>query len=536
MLKRIFKYIVNYKRIMYFSCIGILLVFCLILNYTFSLFTTSTYKEGVHIKIGEMSYIFDINSEYDDLKSNIYNDRVIKIDAKSTKIYYINLTAENKYNTKYQLIFNYCTTYNESSNSCVYGESYPGGVGFYYSDDTVDTPSGIIFSTGKKNIKLVVENSSNESYYFELGILAGYTHNELYIDNNKGFAIVDSFKVPDADQVFELITYVDGVEVEKGSFPSTGFYTGFMSCEYPDGTIHDDIGDVRWNGTKWLATITEVPNSTVCSAHFITNNNPYPIFTYKCTNGADCTKDTTKIELIEDDDAGNWRIKFKESGTFNMLFPSKSTIDLFIVGGGGGGGKGFTYSGGGGGGGGYTNTIANISISANNDYTITIGAGGATGVDGGTTTAFLQSVNGGKKGEISGGGGPGGGGAGGSGGGHGTMISTGGKGGENGSDGISGAKGQVTTTREFGLIDGTLYSGGGGGGSGKTGDKVGSPGAGGAGGGGKGGSSSSPSGQNGGKNTGGGGGGGGGIGGGTPSYKDGGTGGSGIAVIRNARS
>ena len=529
----LFKNMLRNKRILYIFSISILLIFCLVLNVTFSLFTTGNLQSGVNIKIGDLSYVFDINTEYEELKSSIYNDRVIRVEANTTKIYYVNLISENKYDTKYQIIYNYCSSYDLNTNVCTYSNNLPEKVSVFFSEDTIDMPNGIVAANSFRNIKVVVENKSNNTYYYELGILAGYKHNDLNINVNNGIAITQNFAIPDPNEVFELITYVDGVEVEEGIFPTTGYFTSYVTCEYPDGTMHDDVGIARWNGTRWLITVTEVPNNVFCKAYFTTNNNPYPIFTYMI-GGVDYTNDTSKVELIEDDDDGSWRIKFKESGTFNMSFPELSTIDVFLVGGGGGGGAGDRYYAGGGGGGGYTKTVSNISINANTDYTITIGAGGASATVGSKTTAFNQTVNGGNPGQNTGAGGSGG-----SGGGNGGLGTGVGAGASNGNSASPGGSGQGSTTGEFGVSTATLYSGGGGGGASKAGAGGGyqafSAMAGGTGGGGYGGGLRG-AGASGTKNTGGGGGGGGATGNeASGGGGAGGTGGSGIAVIRNAR-
>lgn len=162
--------------------------------------------------------------------------------------------------------------------------------------------------------------------------------------------------------------------------------------------------------------------------------------------------------LVLNDDGGNWRIKFLSSGVFTPL--RDMLIDAFLVGAGGGGSLA-------GAGGGYTTTSKLITLFANTEYTITIGAGGAkasslgAGSPGGSTSAFEVTASGGKGGgsfET----GPSGG-NGGSGGGN-----NGGTGGTDGSDGVrnssssgSAGKGQGTTTREFGEPTGDLYASGG---------------------------------------------------------------------------
>lgn len=236
-----------------------------------------------------------------------------------------------------------------------------------------------------------------------------------------------------------------------------------------------------------------------------------------------------KYEVINDN-AGNWRVKFYETGDFTLNYDI--AIDAFLVGGGGNGG----FDCGGGGGGGETTTSSQSLTSTTKPYVITIGKGG-----GGTTEAFGAQAEGGKAGSNYSSGRTGGsGGSGGGGGGH-ANGSTGGRGGYNGGNGGNGTdstnygKGQGSTTCEFGLevssgvcyytdngYDG-FYAGGGGGG-GETG------GAGGKGGGAKGGSGQGVAGSSAIANTGGGG------GGGSNKSGQGGAGGSGIVIIRNYRT
>lgn len=164
----------------------------------------------------------------------------------------------------------------------------------------------------------------------------------------------------------------------------------------------------------------------------------------------------------------DWRIKFLTSGVLRFTkFDPSAVYQAFLVGGGGGGG--FSYNGGygsggmmsgGGGGGGYTNT-SDISLALNTDYQITVGAGGAGGVNGQATSAFNLNANGGiaSSGLDGGAGGSGGGGwSNGKGGTHGSDGT--GATSQNGYGGVNG-KGQGSTTREFGQENGYAYSGGG---------------------------------------------------------------------------
>lgn len=283
-----------------------------------------------------------------------------------------------------------------------------------------------------------------------------------------------------------------------------------------------DIGTWTLKATLSGQTATQTVNITQFDVYRVTMSYRLtPDFAY-----------TGSYQLLNDNDQpisdfpnykGNWKIKFLTSGTFKVTNMNgwDGRIDLFLVGGGGGGGKRYQAGGaynGGGGGGGYTKTVKAITVSPNTSYTITVGAGGSANTNGGTTSAFSNTASGGK--------GPTYdsntyvGGAGGSGGGHGntnTGVSSS-AGGSDGGDGGSGSEGQGTTTREFGISGGTLYSGGGGG----------SKSAGGEGGGANGATYSGGGSINAAANTGGG-------GGGSENPSSAGSGGSGIVIIRNAR-
>ena len=221
---------------------------------------------------------------------------------------------------------------------------------------------------------------------------------------------------------------------------------------------------------------------------------------------------TGDYEIVNDSDEpitvseGNWKIRFLTSGTltFTNLNGAENGIDVFLV---GGGGNGETIRGARGGGGGYTKTVKGVSIAIATPYTVTIGASS------GTSSAFGASANGASGADGGSGGGGGG-----------SSSGTSGNGGSNGGNGTAGnvsngGTGQGTTTREFGESTGKLYSGGGGGSAayaGAAGDSTAGAGAnfGGAA-------------KNGVANTGGGGG---------AAYSGtAGRGGSGIAIIRNAR-
>ena len=189
---------------------------------------------------------------------------------------------------------------------------------------------------------------------------------------------------------------------------------------------------------------------------------------------------TGEYVIVPEGDSGDWKVKFLTSGTFTAT--DALLIDVFAVGGGGGGGAPFKgptyYYGGGGGGGGYTTTQKSVYLEKDKSYEIVIGDGGAAGNNGGNSTGFNITGNGGNAPiyadgyHINGGNGGSGGGAGSS-----DIYSTSsttatvgasdGNTASNSHNLITGGTGQGSTTREFGEESGDLYAGGGGGGAGR---------------------------------------------------------------------
>ena len=168
----------------------------------------------------------------------------------------------------------------------------------------------------------------------------------------------------------------------------------------------------------------------------------------------------TGSQQLIDEGNFNWRLKLFTSGTLTFSYLGNAGTQgaqVFLVGGGGGAG-GF----GAGGGGGYTRT-GTVALATGTGYSIIVGAGGAAGGNaGGDSSALGQTVSGGRGGGYN----FAAGGDGGSGGG-GRPYGPGGTDGGNGGTGTvgdargPGGSGQGSTTREFGLPTGTLYSSGG---------------------------------------------------------------------------
>lgn len=235
-----------------------------------------------------------------------------------------------------------------------------------------------------------------------------------------------------------------------------------------------DIGTWTITATKGSDTATQDVTITRLTVEYVTIvYRTTPEFTY-----------TGDYEIVDDNDnpisdfatwKNGWKIRFLTSGTFTVtnFYGWDGHLDVFLVG--GGGGVAWSGSSTGGAGSGYTTTGKIITIELNTSYTIDIGAGGVGNTDGGVTSAFELSANGGKHPTSSAGA------AGGSGGGGyvhasaaGTSATHAGDGGSDGSNGFTagsgggdGGAGQGTTTREFGEENGKLYAGGGAGASNK---------------------------------------------------------------------
>lgn len=243
----------------------------------------------------------------------------------------------------------------------------------------------------------------------------------------------------------------------KGTLYSTG--GGGGTCTSTAGQANTGNGGTKANGGSGIVIVRgygPIDSNQECKirncATCVSGNN------YACktcakgytVQGSSCVVNPPVIYTYTNKDTGSvlsmdgtkWKIKFTQSGTFNpSKVPGTGSIQIFAVGGGGTGGNG-------GGGGGYTKTSGG-TILKNNDYPITVADSGNT------TIAFGVAASPGSAGPATGGGNT-------------TNAGNGGSGGAKyqncspGKDGGSAAGvGQGSTTREFGLLSGYLYSTGG---------------------------------------------------------------------------
>ena len=161
-----------------------------------------------------------------------------------------------------------------------------------------------------------------------------------------------------------------------------------------------DIGEWTLKATLSGQTATQTVNITQFDVYRVT-------IVYRATPDYTYTGDA---KIVDDNDneitnfaawKGNWKIRFLTSGKLRItnMYGWNGKIDAFLVGAGGSGNAAYGC----GGGGGYTKTLRQITLIANTDYQITIGAGGAgttetTGNNGGSTSAFSNTAAGGNGG------------------------------------------------------------------------------------------------------------------------------------------
>ena len=430
----IIKMIKNDKRFKYTLVVTIMLLFISIIGYSLSFFNNNNSTLVANIKVNDLLFNMTTNSGESD-------DRILRLQAGKTESFYVKLKNLNSINAKYELKYSVCSDSNCTNTSL----DLPNNVRIFVDSNV----NGQITSDNDNivEIELFTINSSSNDVYIKLDLNAGYTWNELALDNQ-----IESISSSGNNQnkVIDIIAYVDGIETEEyprscNYVTSIKGYNGDNEVSIPKSYLVCDR-----NTNTWKMVVDVLVKKVVIN------------FTYKVGTPAFTFTGNYKIE---NEGTADWKIYFLTSGTLTFT-EEPPRIDVFLVGGGGGGGQGWN-SAGAGGGGGYTKTVTNIVVSASKEYAIVVGEGGtvtytAKSNDGDSSSAFGYSASGGQ----------GGGGinqnniswVGGNGGSGGANYSNTTGAGSDGNNATSGGTGQGTTTREFGESTGKLYSAGGQGG------------------------------------------------------------------------
>ncbi len=450
------------------------------------------------------------------------------------------------------------TTVPSNTNPVIIGGSGGYSVGFGDTAGTWNFYSGILKSL--HSTYQAVPSNVLSGYYVTSGTetIGGSTYNTSYLEtlsysvaaSVNSTSLTCTASVSNASLVGEY--QYSKCDATTGTCDSSFIPTSSDSYSYTTGLTSGHNYYCRLKVKNTLGTtLPAVSSSSVTYVSSIINN-------YVCNASGNNSAYT--LVYTGNCSISNNVIKFTNDGTL-YVNSAGVNVDTYCVGGGGGGGANHATQalGAGGGGGGYTAKSSSVTLSSGTTYNVIIGAGGARGTKGSSSThptdggagnpsciytgslgscpasnsAIVRADGGlgGQKGYSSI---PGDGGAGGSGGGAGGRnygsSNNGGNGGSAGSDGSKGGSTASGGTGQGGAyqigLDGVEYAGGGGGGGGYN-DKY--PGSGGLLGGGKGGYqtySTYTAAIAGTANTGGGGGGAGGSG------RDGAAGGSGICMIQ----
>ena len=241
------------KRIMWLSIISVLVLFTAALNITFAKYTHETTRLGANIIIGKLKYNMQVNN-------GELEDRILRISKNDTDVFHVNLTALNKYDTNYELIYHVCK--NENCDEYI---DAPSDLDILVSSKTINNIYGEIKSRESISITIAgINTNANEDYYVKLDLNAGYIHNEL--------ALVRQITHTYYEDDVTIIAIVDGEETSK--FPTTGNYGVLYECMVgttPDNNVVVtgtwDTSDV--NNYHWRLTVDNVTKPrTVCNVTF----------------------------------------------------------------------------------------------------------------------------------------------------------------------------------------------------------------------------------------------------------------------------
>ena len=249
----VLKNISGNKRIMWLSIISVLVLFTAALNITFSLMSETKSKNHANIIIGKLKYNMQVNN-------GELEDRILRISKNDTDVFHVNLTALNKYDTNYELIYHVCK--NENCDEYI---DAPSDLDILVSSKTINNIYGEIKSRESISITIAgINTNANEDYYVKLDLNAGYIHNEL--------ALVRQITHTYYEDDVTIIAIVDGEETSK--FPTTGNYGVLYECMVgttPDNNVVVtgtwDTSDV--NNYHWRLTVDNVTKPrTVCNVTF----------------------------------------------------------------------------------------------------------------------------------------------------------------------------------------------------------------------------------------------------------------------------
>ncbi len=238
----------NNKRFQFISILSIIILFCVVLNITFSAFTQSTNKNVANIKAGNLSY----QTKIDDVMTSVILASSNNVTKKN-----VFLISNNNLDTKYELTYDVYT-----DEDCTNKVSKPDGLKIEYSSKTLNKVKDNISSTDTNMIRLVITNNTNTVYYIKLGVNAGFAYNDLVYKD----LIKDEYSEDD----LAIISYINGVKTN--GFPNTEDYTPIVECYDSLGNLLSTTGTAVWNGLQWMLSISNFNIvGTTCHIDFAEN-------------------------------------------------------------------------------------------------------------------------------------------------------------------------------------------------------------------------------------------------------------------------
>ncbi|MDO4341809.1 MAG: glycine rich domain-containing protein [bacterium] len=269
--------LLNNKRAKYFIVVGVLVLFCLVLNIAFSAFTHTASGVAANLSLRDMTYNVTIDSEA---------GAIVKVSANTVLKLNTKFVATNNIKSNYELSYDVC-----SDATCSSTLTKPSTLTVQYSSRTTDPFKGQIDATGTKNIRVVITNDGSE-LYIRLRMNSGYYYNTLQLEKK----ITTVYNEDD----LTVYAYIDGVEVD--SFPTSSNYGATVSC-HKDGstTVANATGTATYTDNKWVVSISGVDEGrTVCDVNFTTSMN----FAYNGTTGADGT-----VQILNIASTGKYKIE-----------------------------------------------------------------------------------------------------------------------------------------------------------------------------------------------------------------------------------
>lgn len=162
----------------------------------------------------------------------------------------------NNRDTKYELVYKVC-----SDATCTNFIDKPAGLSIMYSSKSVDSIFGEIHQSEAKRFSIVVDNTTQTTYYILVEVNAGFIYNTLELQN----LITDEYNEED----LIIKTLIDGVDA--ATFPASYDYGVITDCQ-TNGSPTSAYGVAGWDGTKWILNVYSVTSfRTVCTVDFITS-------------------------------------------------------------------------------------------------------------------------------------------------------------------------------------------------------------------------------------------------------------------------